>query len=147
MTTPSDSDLLSEPTLFPGFGPRRPGIDYPILVSALANDRVLYARYGGDMSGKYYHCMTVDQLNQVIQLVFNKERSEHESFNKTRGMYYDGSIFYTTDSLLARAIQTDMYIDKYDYIREFGSRYGGIRVDIIDTTNTKVRLSKDIRYE
>jgi hypothetical protein len=72
--------------------------------------------------GKFYKCITKEQLDFVILKLFESKKNQAITFKKQceESTVYDGLIFALTDSILQKAIDDDKIEYKLAYIVSFG---------------------------
>lgn len=125
--------------------PARRGPDYAEMVAAIGAGRVAHFDHRLECNaGQYYYASSAEQLDQVIDLLFEGHQAQHEDHYRRCAEgppVYDGLIFATTSGLFADAkLPTATSEARYDYLRAFGFCCQGIFVTIIDKPSPDPRV-------
>jgi hypothetical protein len=106
------------------------------MLDAVSVGKVVHFEHRLDCNtGQFIYTMNKEQIDQAIDIIFAKERLDHEAFRvRCQGpnMVCDGLIFGITGSIFDKAVQSGIPEDRYDYIRAIGFCCSGTFVNIVD---------------
>ncbi len=138
----ADTEPFRETSFADMMKPRKPGQSYAELVAAIDAGKTLHIKHFLNCGAGYFFAVAKRAvLDSVIDVIFQRERAEHESWDRrveeaaATGSYYcDGLIFGVTRGLLADAIEKATPEARYDYVREFKFACAGTFITVEDAS-------------